>query len=55
MLFATKNKIFTIIHDYPIEEYLLWAILVSTILICLEWIFCWHSYKPETYQFIKKL
>lgn len=55
MSYEIKNKIFNIIHGYPIEEYLMWIILVITVLICFGGLFCRDSYSRETYQFIKKL
>ncbi len=49
-----RYKIFNTLHNYPVEIYLMWIIMVLTILTLLIGPFCGTSYS-ETYQFIQKL
>jgi hypothetical protein len=51
----TKYNLFQIIHDYPLEIYLMWGILVITVLLLINRVYGRLTYYSETYQFIKNL
>ncbi len=50
-----KYKIFKILHDYPVEIYILWFTLVCFILTVLFHIYLKLTDYSETYQFIMNL
>lgn len=49
-----KYKIFKLIHDYPIEIYLMWIILIFTILSLAMRIYC-NATNVKKYMMINNL
>ena len=50
-----KYHIFKIIHDYPIEVYILWFVFACFIIVFLLHIYFRLTDYSETYQFIMNL
>ena len=50
-----KYKIFKGIHDYPVDVWIMWIILVSVIIAILLKIYTNATDYSESYQFIKNL
>lgn len=50
-----KYIIFKGIHDYPIDVWMMWTILITTMLLIFIKIYCNLTDYSETYQFIKNL
>ena len=50
-----KYKIFKLIHDYPIEIYLMWTITIFTAMIILMHLYCRATDVTNEFQFINDL
>ncbi len=50
-----KQKLFKLIHNNPVEIYMMWTILALTIFVIFFHIYSSMTDYTETYQFIKNL
>jgi hypothetical protein len=55
IIYMIKYKLFKLIHDYPVEIYLMWIIVIFTAFAIISHMYCKSADITETFQFVQDL